>query len=124
MSVKVINRFGRDVTLIRSAGSPVLVDGYYQPIAPASNYHIRAAVQPLSDQEIQMLPEGSLNTESFKIYTIEKLYAREGDPVTRADLIEIGCERYEVLSVTDYTLHEAMGLTYYRSVIQKVGYDA
>ena len=120
MSARIISRFGRVVSLIRNDNSPVLVDGYYTDLGSNSSVKIKASVQPVSSEDLQMLPEGSDSSEQLKIYTIEKLRTRQGNPTVKADRVEIDNKIYEVISVKDYTVNNAMNLSYYMSLLQKV----
>ena len=62
-----------------------------------STFEITASVQPLSPKEMEMLPEGRRNKESYRIYTDTELNPASQDSKINADIIEINGNNFEVL---------------------------
>lgn len=122
--IHLIQRFGKDIQVTRNTSEVVFVDGYATTPNNDTTLTVRASVQPLTAEEIEMLPEGSDSKESIKLYTIDKLYPRQGNPPRKGDFFELNGFKYEVVSSEDHTSHGAMNIFYYKSVGVKVSYDA
>lgn len=120
----LIQRFGRNIEVTRNASEVIYVDGYAQDPIPDTTLCVRASVQPLTAEELEMLPEGSDTKEAIKLYTIVKLLPRQGNPPKKGDFFTLNNFKYEVISVEDHTSHKAMNIFYYKSIGLKVGYDA
>lgn len=122
--IHLIQRFGRDVILKRNPNIVTYIDGYAQtPIGEVVST-IKASVQPATPEDLEALPEGSDTKEAKKIYSIEKLFTRQGDPVRKGDFLEFDGDRYEIFSCENHTDHTAMNIFYYKSIAVKVSYDA
>lgn len=124
MSVYLINRFGRNVSRIVKNANPTFVDGYAVEAATTTTT-FKASVQPLTPDDLEMLPEGSDSSESLKLYTLTKLNKREGNPPKSGDIVDVDGRKYEVVSRKDYVSHQspANSITFYKVIILKVSYD-
>lgn len=122
--IHLIQRFGRDIKVIRNNKEVIFVDGYAQETGADENITIRASVQPVTPEDLEALPEGSDSKEAIKLYTIEKLNVRQGNPPKKGDFFEFDNRRYEVFACEDHTMHNAMNIFYYKIIGTKVSYDA
>jgi len=122
--IHLIKRFGRDIQITRNSGEVVYVDGYAVEPSKDSVITIRASVQPTTPEDLEMLPEGSDTKEALKLYTIEKLNPRSGNPPKKGDFFTVNSLKYEVISVEDHTSHTSMNIFYYKVIGIRVSYDA
>ena len=54
-----------------------VVDGYVQDPKPATPFPIDASFQPISQKDLQLLPEGMRNEGTVKIYTETELFTSD-----------------------------------------------
>jgi hypothetical protein len=93
----MISSFRKALTVTRyAAGS--YVDGRWVE-GVGSTFTIKASVQPLSDREMQLLPEARRNTETYNLFTDTQLRTAEQTQGKNADRVSIYGEMFEVLSV-------------------------
>lgn len=122
--IHLIQRFGRDIVVTRNASTVTFVDGYAQDPGGDTTLTVRASVQPMTPEDLEQLPEGSDTSEMLKLYTIVKLLPRQGNPPKKGDFFVVDGKNYEVISVKNYTAHNAMNIFYYKVIGQGVQYDA
>ena len=72
-------------------------DGIWYP-GDTSTFTIRASVQPLRPDEIELLPDGRRMSEAFRIYTATPLRLAVEGSNENADKVEIYGNMYEVFS--------------------------
>lgn len=81
---------------------------------------IKASVQPLTPNEMQMMPEGRYTTQQFKLYTSFKLRTvDEQNP----DVVLVDGERFEVISVAPWQSLSGF-INHYKAIIAKVNKNA
>lgn len=101
----------------RTTGSDTYVQGLLVQSA-LSSFWQKLSVQPLSDREALLLPEGRRERESRAVYSDIPLFpTKEGDP-QRPDQIIIQGEIFEVYSVKKFA--ENVDLPYFRAVVQRL----
>lgn len=71
--------------------------GKWQEGTP-SNFDIEASVQPLKPREMEMLPEGRRNSQSYRLYTDTNLHPINKASGISPDKVEIEGEMFEVFS--------------------------
>jgi hypothetical protein len=87
------------LTVKRSPGGS-FVDGLWVP-QDFTESTISASVQPLTPQEMDLLPVARRNSQTFKVFTSERLYpALEGG--ANADRVVFESEDYEVISCAEW----------------------
>lgn len=88
--------FRRPLTVTRKAGVDTYVKGVLVPGADGP-LTITASVQPTKPDEMQLLPEGRRDSESFRLYTSTRLLTATDDTKKNADTVSINGFDYEVL---------------------------
>ncbi len=81
---------------------PTAATGYTGGVAQTesrTSFNIRASVQPLTPEEMQLLPEGRRQTEGYRLYTDTRLIAANSKTGVNADLVEYEGADYEVFAV-------------------------
>lgn len=72
-----VKKFARPYTLIKEDESEgEFIDGIYIP-GDDDTAEIQLVLQPLSDKEIQSLPEGQRTLEPLKFFTLETITGKE-----------------------------------------------
>lgn len=86
--------FNRSVTVLRQAAGHYGSDGIW--VAPVSvELTFYTSVQPVSPDDMALLPEGRRDQEAFALYTRRRINTAQGD--TNADRVEIDGRTYECL---------------------------
>ena len=67
-----------------------------------SQFTITASVQPLTGKEMELLPEGRRESQSYKLYSATKLLTVKTAPKDNADLVTYDGRNFEVLIVEDW----------------------
>lgn len=88
--------FRQSVTFKRPS-SVTYVNGVAQAVTFAVSI-IQASIQPLTPDEMKLLPEGRRNTAAYNIITSTSLRPAKEAAGRQADIIVIGGEDYEVIS--------------------------
>lgn len=108
----LINDFAEDVVLHRFA-SGTYTAGIYVPGAETLST-IRGSVQPLTTDELLLLPEGQRSRGSFKVYTSTELFTARESGKRKADQLDIRGVLYEVQDVQswqyDFTFWKAVSV--------------
>ena len=78
---------------------------------------ITASVQPLTADEMQLLPEGRRADESFRLYTDTRLLTANRVTNKNADIITIDGTRYEVLSCETW---QNTIINHYKAIVSKI----
>ena len=106
------------LTLTRIPRTGGYVQGKYSTIDGTSET-IKGSFQPANGQELQALPEGRRQRQTFKVYTKTELTAprqdRSGDE-TPGDIIEYKNKRYEVVTVGPW---ENGIINHFKAIIQE-----
>lgn len=84
-------------------GEGAYVDGRWVPSNEIESFNIRASKQPMTPEDIQILPENLRTKKSYRIYTITELRPVNTTEETDADTITIESETYTVHSVEKWT---------------------
>ena len=91
--------FRKTVTVKRVAPGSYGADGFWQEGAETT-LTITASVQPATQEDMQLLPEGRRVTGTHRLYTADVLYlARDG---RNADRVVIDDDDYEVMAASDW----------------------
>jgi hypothetical protein len=99
-------------TVSRKA-APTYVKGRLQPTAVSTTFTITASVQPLTGQDMSLLPEGSRADNTKILFTTTRINTvGSAEP----DVVSIESEDYEVFSVETWI---GFGDTYYRTLVRK-----
>ena len=85
----------------REGGVGSIADGDWTPAATGT-INIDAGVQPLSGNDLKMLPEGQHAENMMKLYTSTELYTVRGD--IGPDLVAINGFSWKVTNVRRYTI--------------------
>lgn len=125
MSLRLIQRFGRTLTVIRP-GTGSYVDGNFVP-GNELTLSIFGSKQPLTGEEQELLPEGNDEKESFKVYSVEPLNIQKAltaNQVQSADQIEFEGNRFQVIGCEPHTHQVGMTISYYKITCVAVGGEA
>ncbi len=89
----------RRPVLVRRVATGQYVDGFWQEGAE-SEITISASVQPASQNDMKLLPEGRRVTGAYRLYTDDTLFLASDDQ--NADRVMIGADQYEVMAEADW----------------------
>jgi hypothetical protein len=103
----------RDLEVTRPAGGEY-VEGVYQEGA-TSSLTIQASVQPLSGRQLQALPEGRRNRESYRLFSDQGLRPYDGQ---NPDRVLIDGHEFEVFSVSPW---QNGILPHFDMIVQRIG---
>ena len=95
----LLQRFGRAMTVYRSAGGDYNDAGEWEATGPDTSFAIVGSVQPLSGRDRELLPEGVRSDQVVKIYTETALQTDSEDSSTKADQISDLGSRFKIISV-------------------------
>jgi hypothetical protein len=79
---------------------------------------IEASVQPLTPNEVKILPEHRRDSESFKIYTETELLISNEINQTPSDVIIRNGKKYEILAVNNWYI--GTDIQHYKSIAVKI----
>jgi hypothetical protein len=108
--------FRQAITLKRVNAAGTYTKGKWTESARTSST-IYGSIQPLDPKEMQLLPEGRRESESFRIYTDTKLLPASDASKKNADLLTIGAVDYEVLSCATWQNNV---INHYKAIVVKV----
>jgi hypothetical protein len=112
MSADLISRFGRPV-IVQSSPAGSYVDGIWvEPVR--TNSTIIASVQPMTPKEVMLLPEGDRQKEAMKLYSTYQFKTQKDGTMETSDYVLIDGRTYMVIACTDFVVHNAMKIRYYR----------
>jgi len=94
-----MSSFRRTLTVSRRAAGDYNAGGFFEVSDAPSTFTIEASVQPMSGQEMKLLPENRREEEWTKIYTDTELYSAEKGSTGNADIVTIAGSSYEVFKV-------------------------
>lgn len=81
---------------------------------PPSGFSFRASVQPLTANEIAILPEHRRNSESLKVYTETRLFNPDEKNGIPGDVITHDGKRYEVHKVSNWEI--GTGIPHFKAI--------
>jgi len=93
-------QFNQTITGVRYAAG-TYTKGQYSPGAE-TELIIQASVQPLAGRELDLLPEGRKELESYKIYTTIELKTADQSEQTQADELTLFGKSFEVIKVENW----------------------
>ncbi len=102
------------VTRLRYGAATVTDHEVTRP-APTSST-VRASVQPMNGEDVQLLPEGNRHADMLKLYTKSELRTADQHAGTPADRVVIDGKTYEVKESARYRTHQR----HYRAVVARV----
>jgi len=108
--------FRQAVTIKRVDAAPVATDGIYAPAA-TSNFTIKASIQPLKPNEMQLLEEGRRDSEAFRLYTDTQLLTAKTSTKKNADIAVFYGNEYEVLSCATWQNNV---INHYKAIVVKL----
>jgi hypothetical protein len=114
MSAQLIKRFGREI-IIRTYDAGSYVNGKWVEGAEIVLSNIIASIQQLSPKEVLLLPEGDRQKEWRKVYSTYQFKVKKDGTMEQSDLVTIDGNDFQVMKVQDYTMHERLGIRYYRA---------
>ena len=113
--VGVLAAFQTGTYTVRRLAAGALVLGRWTPGASA-NFSIDAVVQPLTGNDLKMLPEGFHTANTRRVWTETPLKVTEDG--SEPDTIEIGGEDYRVIQSQSWV---GLGGDHYAAIVAKVG---
>lgn len=89
--------FNQPLTVTRATGGGY-VGGVWQP-GGTTTLVVQSSVQPVRDNELELLPEGRRQQECYTLYTSlqEPLYIANDHTQTNSDKVEIYGKQFEIL---------------------------
>jgi hypothetical protein len=119
MSLRLIQRFGRSLTIKRKVPGSY-VNGLFVPGAEAQ-VTIIGSVQPVTGDELKLLPEGNQDREKRKIYTTSELKIQKagvGSQVQESDKISLDGKEFQVILVESHLYSGKMTIQYYKAIVE------
>jgi hypothetical protein len=101
---------------VKRPPSGVYVDGRYSAGA-TTNFTVLASVQPLTGEDLLVLPEGERTDDAIEIFTLEKLQPSQQGAAELGDLVTYLGRDYRIRLAEDWGANG----NYYRSVATRVG---
>lgn len=89
------------------------VDGYYQGTT-FQTFEIVGSLQPLTEREIQQLPEGERNSQHWKLYTDGRLRPSEEFGLKSSDRVIVYGEPYKVMGTQRW---QNVDLPYFKTIL-------
>lgn len=96
IAAQLISKFGKQYKVTRQRKDGAYINGRWAPTGNLETLQITASVQPLSGDELQMLPEGERTAETKRLYTTTKLNSLNESEQMNADIITIDGSSWEV----------------------------
>lgn len=93
---------GDSSVIVTRFRKPEVVDGYVQDVEPKRDFPIRASFQPVSQKDLQLLPEGMRNQGTVKIYTETELLTVDTSECGSPDRLCHEGVNYQVQSVDSW----------------------
>jgi hypothetical protein len=112
---EVIDEFTVNVPVTRFAPTAT-VKGRLQEPTPETTFRMAACIQPMTEKELQILPEGLRNQDAVKIYTTTKLRVVDQAQSLIPDRFDYEGATYQVALVDSW--HD-LG-NFYRAVATRV----
>jgi len=109
----LINEFLTDRLTIIRYGKGVWYEGRYIK-GDKEVFNIDACIQPLTPNEIRLLPEHRRNSETIKIYTNKRLFNSDEKNQIAGDIIEHDNKKYEIHEVSNWSI--GTDLPHYKSI--------
>ena len=109
----IISHLGTGSYVVNRKDTPTYVKGRLQPYTSTS-FTITASVQPLTGNDMRLLPEGARADNTKSLFTPTKLKTT-GD--AGPDVVVINSEDYEVFNVESWI---GFGESYFRTLIKRV----
>jgi hypothetical protein len=83
--------------------------------AEQAPFTIYASVQPTTGEDLQVLPEGSMENEVYKLYTDTELFTRED--LQDADQVELFGKRFKVINIERW---QNQVISHYKILVSRV----
>lgn len=115
MSAELIASFGRTVTVTRMAVGEY-IRGVWQQGGNAKHVVV-ASVQPMSAQDLMLLPEGDRTTERIKLYSTFAFRTQgtwNGQQFSQ-DRVSVDGKVYSVVAVENYIMPKTMNIAFYKA---------
>jgi hypothetical protein len=104
----------RSVTVKTPAGT--FTNGKWVAGTPTNSRTVNCTIQPMKSKELELLPEGRRELESYKMYCSNKLNTIT-DNGNNPDIVTFNSADYEIFSRSDW---QNKVLNHYKYIIQKV----
>lgn len=88
--------FNQPITVTR-AGTGSYVGGIWQDGAPIPPFTLQASVQPVTSNDVQMLPEGQRQREAYAVFTADALKIADDNAKTTADVVTVFGRAFETV---------------------------
>jgi len=98
----VSSSFRKNRVVKRYASSGEYVNGNFVPVGSPVTFLIMASQQPLTGRELEALPEGRRNSDSYSLFTDYPLVTAEVSKVNNPDIVMINNEEFEVIKVESW----------------------
>jgi hypothetical protein len=85
--------------LVKRYSNGQYVDGVYTTLGELETFYIYANCQPASERDLEALPEGRRNNDSYVLFTDTLLRTAEVTGPNNPDIVELFGEDFEVLGV-------------------------
>jgi hypothetical protein len=102
-------------TVSRYIGRGEYVNGDFIPSGGIDVFTIIASCQPATQRDLEALPEGRRNNDSYVLYTDTELFTAEVSLAKNPDIVELFGEEYEVAGVSRWRNN----IEYYRVLVIK-----
>lgn len=111
---------GKNFTVISFAAGTI-VAGDLVPGA-TSNSTAFGTIRPLSENDLNRLPEGTRLTDKRKFYTEAVLFLAPEQSLRKSDRLTDGVDTWELSAIADNTDHTT-GIPHFRYELDRVGAD-
>jgi hypothetical protein len=112
----VIETFAENMTLKRNTPGEYDSSGRYIE-GMETQTTIRGSIQPATQEDLRMLPEGRRVDEGMKLYTTTPLLTASPNNETNADIINYREQDFEVVAVRDWV----KTTSFYRAILRRLG---
>ena len=113
----VVTSLASHVSLtVKRAAAGTFVNGRYVEAAPTT-FTILASVQPLTGEDLQILPEAERTSDAVEIFSIAELFATNYATNKLGDLVTYQGRDYRVSNAENWNPNGA----YWRSIATRIG---
>lgn len=122
MSLRLIQRFGRSLTITRGSTPGTFVNGKFVAGTP-NTVTIIGSLQPLTAEEQEFAPEGSDEKERRKLYTTSELKiqkAGSGAEVQEADKLTQDGKTFQVIHIEPHLYPGKMTIQYFKAIVEEL----
>lgn len=110
----MLDVFRQDLTVTRQQPGQY-VDGIFQP-GTTETLTVRASVQPVSPDDVQLLPEGKRNRQAFTLYSDAEINVADDQTTTAGDRVDIDGDTYQATARQPW---QNSIIPHYRTVVVK-----